>query len=150
MIRSIKSLDIQASPRAEEHNCTRYARHQISAALTQPSSRDCDVRIHAVAFDLSSIHATFFKPLHSLSRTSTLSYLRRCGAALMPQHTEDIMRKKQKDPRIRVTVKVSIEIWDSCLESCNTVYMQKAAAQEDAWARRSVRRSAAGKVASMQ
>ena len=66
-----QSLDVR-----EEHfrNHMWYARHQIRAALTQPSLRDCNVR----------------------------------------------------------------------------VYMQKAAAQQDAWARCSVRRGAAGKVASMQ
>ena len=48
------------------------------------------------------------------------------------------MRKKQKDPRYGVTVRVIVEIWDSCRHLCNIVYMQKAAAQQDAWARRFV------------
>ena len=70
-------------------------------AFTQPSSCDCNVRIHAVAFGLSSIHATCFKPMHSLSSTSTSSYSLSCccGAALMPQHSEDVVLKMQKDPR---------------------------------------------------
>ena len=48
------------------------------------------------------------------------------------------------------TVRVSIEIWDSCCDLCNIVYMQKAAAQQDAWAQRSVLDSADGKVNSLR
>ena len=71
---------------SEGHCCNhmRYARHQIRAACTQPSSRNCNVRIHAVAFDLSSIHEASFKPLPPLSRTSTSSYSRRCTDAAAP------------------------------------------------------------------
>ena len=49
----------------------------------------------------------------------------------MPQHQENVMGKKQKDPQDEVTVRVSIEIWDSCPDLCYIVYMQKAAAQLD-------------------
>ena len=77
MSRSAKNLDIQASPRATESLNTReehfpnhvHSCNQISSAFTQPSSRDCNVCIHAVAYDLSNIHATSFKPLHPLRCT---------------------------------------------------------------------------------
>ena len=75
---------------------------------------------------------------------------RLCTDAAAPGHQEDVMRKKPKDLLDGVTVRVSIEIWDSCSDLCHIVYMQKAATQQDAWARRSVRRGTAGKVASMQ
>ena len=41
-------------------NHMRYARHHIRAAFAQQPSRDCNVCIHAVAFNLSSIHAASF------------------------------------------------------------------------------------------
>ena len=88
----------------------RYARHRIRTALTQSSLRDINVRIHAVAFDLSRIRAASFKPLHSLSRTRTSLYSRRCIDAAAAQHPEDVMRKKPKDPREGVTVRMYIEI----------------------------------------
>ena len=75
-----------------------YACHQICTALTQPSSLNCNVCIHAVEFDLSSIHATSFKPLHPLSSTSTSSYSRRSsaqGAALIQQASCERSRRTQ-------------------------------------------------------
>ena len=83
-----QSLDIH-----EEHfrNHMLYARHQIWTALTQPSSRNCNVHIHAVAFDLSSIYAT----LSSHCTHSVAPALRHAhAAAALPQHPEDVMRKK--------------------------------------------------------
>ena len=77
----------------------------------------------------------------------------------MPLHPEDMMRKKPKDPWDGVTVRVSIEIWDSCSDclklrfetvAYNIAYLQKAAAQQDAWTQFYVWRGAAGKVASTQ
>ena len=86
-----------------------YTHHLIRAALSQPSSRDCNVRIHAVTFDLS-IHATSFKLLRPLSRNLTSPYSCHSGAALMQQHPEDLVRKKPQDPLDGRTEKVSIEI----------------------------------------
>ena len=60
---------------------TEFEQHLLNFTPSQPTSRDCNVRIHAVAFDLRGIHAASFKPLHPLSRTSTSSYLRHCNPA---------------------------------------------------------------------
>ena len=114
--RNAKNLDIQASPRALTlvknlfaTTCCMHAT-EFGQHLINHLPLDCNVCIHSVAFDLSSIHATSFKPLHPLSRIRTSSYSRRHGAALMPQHPEDVIRKKPKDPRDGITVRVRIEI----------------------------------------
>ena len=60
-----------------------------------------------LAFDLRSIHDASFKPLHLISSTGTLSYLRHCSPEA---HLEDVMQKKKQDPLDGVTVGVSIEI----------------------------------------
>ena len=51
-------------------------------------------------------------------------------AALMQQHLEDEVRKNPKDLTDGVTVRVGIEIWDSCSDFSDTIYMQKAAAHK--------------------
>ena len=108
-----KRLDIR-----EEHfrNHMRHAHHQIHASLTQPSSRDCNVRIHAVAFDLSSIHAASFKPLNPLSRASTSSYSRRCTNAAAPGRC--YATRKTLCERSRRTH----EMESRCRDFCNIVY----------------------------
>ena len=99
-----KSLDIQESPR-------------VSLALHLLNHLRAIAMSHSKSFlDLSSILAASFKPFYPLSRTSTSSYSRR-GTGWC--------HKKQKDPRDRVTVRVSIEIWDSCRDLCNIMYVQK-------------------------
>ena len=61
-----------------------YARHQIRAALTQPSSRNCNVHIHADAFNLSSIHATLSSHCTSHQHPFILTLPRRCNDAAAP------------------------------------------------------------------
>ena len=57
-----------------------YARHQICTALTQPSLCYCNVSIHSVAFNLSSIHAASFKPCtHPVQASHTCSSTRCLG-----------------------------------------------------------------------
>ena len=98
---------------------------------------------------LLSIWAAFMLPLSSHCTHSVAPALRHTYAtAILPQHLEDVMRKKPKDLRDGVTMRVSMEIWDSCSDLCKIVYMQKAAALQGAWAQRSVRRGATGKVSS--
>ena len=102
----------------EEHflNQMLYSHHRNCATLTQPSLLNCNVRIQAVAFDVSSIHAASFKPLHPLNCTSVSLYSRRCIDAAAAQHPEEVMQKKPKDPQEGVTVRdplmMCIEIWD--------------------------------------
>ena len=74
---SAKSLDIQTWIIASIHVHVR----NIPYAFTQPGSRDCNHRIPAVAFKLSSIHVISFKAA------------------------------RRRDPPDGVTVIVSIEIW---------------------------------------
>ena len=78
-----------------------HARQHIHAAFAQPPSRDYNVRIHAVAFDLSSIHAASFKLLRPFRHDSVASALRRThAAAFMQQHPElaDFGVKEAKVP----------------------------------------------------
>ena len=86
---SVKSLGIQASPRASTFVKNIFAttcgnaHHWICAALTQPSLLDCNVRMYAVAFVVGSIHAASFKPQHPHTVAPALRYTH--ASALMPQ-----------------------------------------------------------------
>ena len=80
--KSAKSLHIQASPSASTFMkniftttavwlCMHAANAAIRATFTQSRSRDCNFWVHAIASNLSSIHATSSKALLSLSHKYT-------------------------------------------------------------------------------
>ena len=77
-----------------------HARQHIHAAFAQPPSRDYNVRIHAVAFDLSSIHTASFKLLRPFRHDSVAPALRGTHAAFMQQHQEleDFGAKEAEGP----------------------------------------------------
>ena len=132
-------------------HATEFAPHLL--ITTQPSLRDCNFRIHAVAFDLSSIHAASFKPLHPLSSTRTSLYSRRCIDATAAQHPEDVVRKIPKDSREGVTVRVCIEIETvavtyATLCTCRRLQLNKMPGHNVLCV--AARRGAEDKVASMQ
>ena len=61
-----------------------YARHHIRATYTQPRTHNC---IHAVAFNLHSMHTASFKPLHPLSCIHTSLHSRLSTHAAAPGRT---------------------------------------------------------------
>ena len=93
--------------------------------------------------------------LESLLRAATRQWLGLKGRCLSPYTTALIQHrlkhvvrnlKKAKDLPGGSFVKVSIEIWDSCSNLCNLLYMQKAAAQQDSRAQSSLLCSEWGQV----
>ena len=108
-----QSLEIR-----EEHfrNHQRYARRHIHAvySTTLEAWSDCHDRIHAVAFDLSSIRTA---SLSCCTHTVAPALRHTHGVALMPQHPEG-GRSKRTHRSTRWTVRVSIEIWESCRDLC--------------------------------
>ena len=122
------------------HSWTTFLQQHVVCTPQNPHSTYSTifVLVSILAFtQLHSIWAALMLPLsshctHSVSPRASLCHTH--AAALMQQQQEDIMLKKPKDPRDGVTVRVSIEIWYSCIDFCNIVYMQKVAAQQDALA----------------
>ena len=64
------------------------------------------IEMFAFKCDLSNIYAASVHCTHSVAPALRHTH----GTALMQQIPEDVMRKKPKDPRDRVMMRVSIEI----------------------------------------
>ena len=109
---SPKSLKIQASPRASTFvknifsttcgmHTTKLAPHLLNQL--------CAILMFAFR-QLRLMWAAFMLPLSSQCTHSVASALRHTqAAAIMQQHLEDVMRKKQKNPRDGVMVRVRFE-----------------------------------------
>ena len=102
---------------------------------------------------LHSIWAAFMLPTSSHCTNSVASALRYShAAALMPHQrsTRKTLCQRSRRTHEKESLWGCIEILDSCRDLCNIVYMQKAAAQQDAWTQRCARRGAARRVRSLQ
>ena len=132
--RHAKSLHFQKLPRASTFVKSIFATTHMHAATFAPNLLN-DLRAIAVfAFtQLPSIWAAFMLALSSCCTYSVAPALRDTyGTALMQQHPEDDMQKEAKGPtrwsHSDLSAKVSIEVWDSCLDimcTCRRLQLNK-------------------------
>ena len=136
--RSAKRLNVQASPRASTFVKNIFANTCCMCATTLAQHYPTTFAQLQCLLLRSSIWSEEHSPC--LFQATAPTQLHQRFVILSRLHSCSSTGKTwcERSKRTSIMVRISIEIWGSYCDLCNIVYMQKAAAQQDAWAQRSV------------